>query len=218
MNLISDGQGDGRKIITTGAPSSMGEYSIFSTGDAGTNAYLSELQQQCLFARLAWADLAAAIDAFGSPPSKDDVGMKAMFEAINESTARIWYSLHGVLAAGARISQLLYPGDALRRERGRRLRAALGGDDVIPDTLHYRHRILRDHFEHPDQRLDAWAEQSESGAITRRGINVRSEGMGPRDDFDRFDIGRMTVEFWQDELNVADLMKAVEQLETLLPR
>src|SRR5215218_4140305 len=94
-----------------------------------------EVERQCWFALMAHDDLHEAL-------REDDM-------------RRVWFSVQALLVALGNVSKLLWPikgrGDA---ERGDRLRETLSVDADSPLRLI---RIVRDHFEHFDERLDEWA-------------------------------------------------------------
>jgi hypothetical protein len=65
---------------------------------------------------------------------------------------RFWYSVQGLLIASANISKLLWGNDSAAAKRRSSLRRLLRVGDDSP----LRNRRLRNHFEHFDERLEAW--------------------------------------------------------------
>jgi hypothetical protein len=123
--------------------------------------YLYEIQNQCIIAMQAAED------------------MRREFEsAIAKQDARFWYCLQAFLSAAANISKLLrydHVQDRERpnarqvaQERATELRRVL---QVNPDSVLLLPRDLRNHIEHMDERLDAWAESA--GDDKQASLHVR---------------------------------------------
>lgn len=86
----------------------------------------------------------------------------------DHGTGEFFYEAQSFVAHAAAMSRILWPPwvrDNARRERaegrGVHLRRLLGIGDEHP----LRKRSLRDHLEHFDERLDAWAEESAYHAV-----------------------------------------------------
>lgn len=95
-----------------------------------------ELRRQSEFAATAFQDLDQAL-------------------ASNDMT-RIWYSVQALLIAVGNISKVLWPPNPTYECRGAALRDSLGVQEQSPLAP----RSFRNHFEHFDERLEAWAASS----------------------------------------------------------
>jgi len=135
-----------------------------------------EVERQCRFALVAVEDLNAALASHDSD--------------------RIWYSVQGLLVAAGNISKLLWPPDSEHSKRGEELRASLG----VSDASVLAPRTFRNHFEHFDERLEAWASSSkrhnfvDSSVITKGAIS----GIDPEDYLRNIDPADMALTFHGD--------------------
>ena len=73
-------------------------------------------------------------------------------------SVEVWGSIQSILVATANVSKILWPARKQRRARGKYLRDLLGVDDknLLSD------RTFRNHFEHYDERIEEWVENSNS--------------------------------------------------------
>jgi hypothetical protein len=135
--------------------------------DKELTLYLSEIEEQCRFATIAWKEI----------------------ETNNPDTQ--WYSIQALLVAVANVSRLLWPDESGNAERARELRKRLSIGDDHP----FKSGDMRNAFEHSDQRLDAWVASAERGFHV--GAMYIEPGSGALDDsrfgrnFDR-DTGVVT--------------------------
>jgi hypothetical protein len=98
-----------------------------------------EVVKQCQFAIMAIQDLENA--------SKD---MNDMNRPAFNGMTRIWYSIQAFIIATGNLSKLLWPPRPIIPERGTELRASLS----VEESSWLQPRILRDNFEHYDERLE----------------------------------------------------------------
>jgi len=103
--------------------------------DRDLTLYLSEIEEQCRFATIAWKEI----------------------ETNNPDTQ--WYSIQALLVAVANVSRLLWPDERGNAELGRELRKKLS----IGDNHPFKSRDMRNAFERSDQRLDSWVASAERG-------------------------------------------------------
>jgi hypothetical protein len=103
--------------------------------DKELTLYLSEIEEQCRFATIAWKEIET-----GNPDTQ-------------------WYSIQALLVAVANVSRLLWPDKRGNAERGRELRKRLS----IGDNHPFKSTDMRNAFEHSDQRLDSWVASAERG-------------------------------------------------------
>ena len=97
--------------------------------------YLWEIEEQCRYAKKAWGDA-----------QTNDYDLQ-------------WYSIQAFLVAIANVSKFLWPIKKRSIERGNQLRKILG----VKDTHPFKSRLMRDSFEHSDERLDSWLASREQG-------------------------------------------------------
>ena len=107
------------------------------------------------------------------------------------STYLVFFHAKVLVNSAAGVSRMLWPpgprrnGDKKRsKERGKALRDTLGVDD----THLLKTRTLRDHFEHFDERLDDWAENSV-------GRQMVTDNIGPIRIFCHFDPKDVIVHY-----------------------
>ena len=70
---------------------------------------------------------------------------------MNNDANRVWYSIQSLLIATGNVSKLLWPSQSTAPSR-EKLRQTLGVVDDSP----LKSRTFRNHFEHFDERLEAW--------------------------------------------------------------
>lgn len=70
----------------------------------------------------------------------------------------VWGSIQSILIAAANVSKILWPTGKRYMARGKQLRELLGVDD---DNL-LSDRTFRNHFEHYDERIEDWFDNSNS--------------------------------------------------------
>jgi len=169
--------------------------------------FLSEAGWQCNFALIAVGDLKQALQT--------------------QDEERIWYSLHAFLVAAGNISKLLWPGrnKTPRKpkvqgrpqipKRGEELRAHLS----IPKDSPMVARRVRNHFEHLDERLEAWAAQPQTGLYGTPWVGPPRDLF--KDDtvkhfFRNFDKRTFTLTFCGEVYELRPIIKAVRGLHRKL--
>jgi hypothetical protein len=157
-----------------------------------------QVELQCKIVLLAALDLQNAINAPGN-------------SAANPQT---WASIQNLLTGAANISKALWgQGNKYATER-EPLRASIQVDDTSP----LKPVVMRNHFEHFDEKLDDWWRDSP-------GHNFVDQIVGPPntvvvrpqvdiDIFRRFDPGTGALMFWGKEFN---LLEVVAEVERILP-
>jgi hypothetical protein len=121
--------------------------------------FFTEVLRQCDFALMAYADVRRSLTS-PEPIARPEIDRHL------RHMRSLWYSLQSFLIATANLSKLLWPAPKFA-QRGKELRQVLGVADASPVSS----RTFRNHFEHFDQRLEAWIG-------THRGIFVDSN-VGP---------------------------------------
>jgi hypothetical protein len=135
---------------------------------------------------------------------------------LEKEDLRIWCAIQGFLASTANISKMLWPsrrGKTEAMDRGERLRALLSVSDI--EIL--KDRKFRDHFEHFDERLDAWAEGHSisrtgllDGWIAYSKVNFDMEKPGLLRIFHAPDL---TVTFCGERYPLEPVIEAIERLQ-----
>lgn len=127
----------------------------------------------------------------------------------NDST-QVFNEIQNMLNAGANISKLLWGQKVAKAQARKALRESI---DVKDDSA-LRSVSMRNHFEHVDERIDRWWEESK----TR---NIADCNIGPKDQisgFDRIEIFRSfdpktkDVTFWGEDFNLQEIVAEVERL------
>lgn len=123
----------------------------------------------------------------------------------SDETAKVFYGVQNLLNAGANISKMLW-GQGGRKEEARKpLRESIG----IANDSPLRQVTMRNHFEHMDERIDRWA--NESAGHNHIDLIIGSKNMFVMDteDIDMFrwfNPETTDVFFWGDEFNLKALV------------
>lgn len=128
-----------------------------------------EIARQCGFALRAADELQRAlarferdVDAELRELAQAEDRYRAMYDQMvrreredAEANFAAWYAIQGILVFAGNVSKLLWGANANRRAARAELRRAL----EISDDSPLEDRRLRNHFEHFDERLEAWASE-----------------------------------------------------------
>jgi hypothetical protein len=156
-----------------------------------------QLLSQCRFALLASSDVTAANE-------QGDI-------------FREWYGLQNFIVASANISKILWGQRGRLSEERKPLRDAIAVSDASP----LRDVVLRNHFEHIDERLDRWWGESKQRGYVDFNIGPYM-GMGemgdvvPTNIFRWFDPDAGEMIFWGERFNLTAMLIEVKRLEPLL--
>lgn len=166
--------------------------------------YLDEMRRQCQIALMAIRDLDVAL---GWRPVVEHIDPAA----IDENTIRRWYALQAFLSASANVSKLLWPDPRGDAQRGKDLRDILAVPDSSPLAPP---RILRNHFEHLDERLDRWAQTSQHKNLLFRSFGHPGAfvGLDLEDYVAYYDTSNHTVTFLGDPQPITPLLQALQEL------
>ena len=111
-----------------------------------------------------------------------------------------WIAIQNILTAAANVSKALWGSKGKRTDKRASLRESLQVDDSSP----LRDVVMRNHFEHYDERLDTWWRESE--AHNHFDISVMPpsamEGLADIDMFRVFDPTTGDVVFWGERFNI----------------
>lgn len=161
--------------------------------DFVTGIFLDEIKQQCKFAFIALSDIDSALKI--------------------HDNYRFWYSLHSFLTTSGNISKILWPIEKKYDQRGLKLRQLLN----ISETSLLQQRALRNHFEHFDERLEAWANISVNKIIIDMNIssgpiskNVR--GFSLESYLRNFDTTNFEVTFTSETYKILPLVEEIKNI------
>jgi len=128
----------------------------------------------------------------------------------NHNTTRVFYALQNLLNAAANISKALWgQGGRLAAQR-RTLRDSIGISDDSP----LRNVTMRNNFEHFDERLDKWWNESERHNNVDFNIMPKSMIVGADsiDLFRNFDPQTTDLWFWSQEFNTQEIITEVQRI------
>ena len=152
--------------------------------------FLSELERQCNFARIAFEQINA--------------GLKM------KNIEFVWYSIQNVLIAVANISKILWPSSKRYEERGKKIREILN----IDDNFLIKSRKFRNHFEHFDERIEDWVRKSKNHNFVDSNIGPINmiQGFDQKDIFRNFDPVKWELIFHGESFDLVEAKKEVEIL------
>lgn len=125
-----------------------------------------------------------------------------------------WRELQNFVVSAANISKLLWGQRGRCAKEREALRDSIGVDDSSP----LRPTIMRNHFEHIDERLDRWLAESDSQNIADRSIGPRTmyAGLKEIEIFRMYDPSTRTASFWGDTYNLIEIVAEVNRIHPLL--
>jgi hypothetical protein len=123
-----------------------------------------------------------------------------------------WIAIQNMLTAAANASKALWGQGGRLSEQREPLRASIRVNDTSP----LREVVMRDHFEHYDERLDRWWENSEAHNYLDMSVMPPSmvQGVADGDMFRVFDPSTGDVVFWGQRFRLTAL---AEEAVRLLP-
>jgi hypothetical protein len=196
------------------------------------DVYCRELAFQIDFARLALRDARSALADLDANIQESTAARQALrsrrgdpehfslqmqieqhsFARHSAAATRFWYSIQAFLGAVANISKTLWgvagPADEARRE-------ALRSHLSISGSSPLEARTMRNHVEHFDERLDAWANAGFLSSMNRDFGPVPPE-RNPETTFLNFDPATQTLSFKNNSISVIEIEAALEELDTKL--
>lgn len=172
--------------------------------------YVDEMRRQCQIALMAVRDLDVALSWRPTGEGFDGAAM-------DENAIRRWYALQAFLAASANVSKLLWPDPKGDAQRGKDLRDLLSVPDSSPLAPP---RILRNHFEHLDERLDRWAKTSQRKNLLFRSFGYPGAivGLDLEDYVAYYDTSNHTVTFLGDPQPIKPLLEAIRDVYEAVTR
>lgn len=178
--------------------------------------YQRQVESQCEYAVTAFKELEESLAAFRAPRLPDEGPGVSLREV--EVKQAIWRSINSILNAAANLSKLLWPVANRKHaadfpDRGELLRASLSIDENSP----LKHRTVRNHFEHVDERLESWWLASGGFPSGGRRIAMKSIG-GPiapleaQEIFEQFDPTSLVVAFQGDKFELQPIATETSKL------
>ena len=156
--------------------------------------YLDEIHLQCVYALRAFKDFNVALQ--------------------RGDTEERYRAAHSYLTHVSNVSRLLWPPEKSEKvkHRGAELRSILG----LPDEHILKDRKLRNHLEHYDTRLDAWADSSPHRIYVDRNIGpkgiIGGDAIQDSDIMRHIDPGTLKFIFRGEEFELQPIATAIEQL------
>jgi hypothetical protein len=132
---------------------------------------------------------------------------------ILQNPQSVFYALQNMLNAAANVSKALWgQGGRLSQER-KLLRDSIGVQDDSP----LREVTMRNNFEHFDERLDTWWQESKSHNHIDIVVGPKNMivGTADMDKFRHFDPSTTDMVFWGQEFN---LQKLVTEVQRIMPK
>jgi hypothetical protein len=131
-------------------------------------------------------------------------------------TDRIWYSIQSLLVATGNVSKLLWPSQRASSARGDTLRQTLQVENDSPLVS----RAFRNHFEHFDERLEAWGISAHTHMVVDSNIgSLRIIRGGSTLVYVRnFDPSSETLTFHDEVYELRPIINALESLRSKTER
>jgi hypothetical protein len=122
-----------------------------------------------------------------------------------------FYALQNLLNAAANVSKALWGPKGKKAAERKLLRDSIS----VTDDLSLRDVGMRNHFEHLDERLDRWWEESRNHNHADMLVGSRGmiSGFDTIDRFRQFDPSTMDMIFWGQDFNI---QKLITEAQTLL--
>lgn len=140
-----------------------------------------------------------------------DYLLRAMHSVRNDPyRLDVWRDIQSVVLAAGNMSKLLWGQGGKRTAQRAALRQSIGVVDDSPLRL----TRMRNHFEHVDERLDLWWQDSLRHNHLDRliGPNSAAEGLEDVERFRSYDPESGSLWFWGDELNLTEIEAEVERV------
>jgi hypothetical protein len=136
--------------------------------------------------------------------SEVNVGLK------EANTDGVFCGVQNLLNAAANISKALWGSGGRQSEARRELRESIG----VPDDSPLRDVVMRNNFEHYDERLDKWWAESKSHNHCDRNIMPKNaiSGIDEIDMFRLFDPQTTNLTFWSQDFNLQQLISEVQRI------
>jgi hypothetical protein len=174
--------------------------------------YQMQVQSQCEFALMAIDGINQALEEMEAGRNDPEPGVSSEFL---QASDRLWFYVNATLNSVANISKLLWPNSGRNQfpeRRGAALRKSLG----VPADSPLKHRKVRNHFEHVDERIETWWLESSSHNLATRNIGPLGalEPLQLSEIFEQFDQATLTVAFQGDKFELQPIADEITELLT----
>jgi hypothetical protein len=141
-----------------------------------------------------------------------------------QSQTHVWYAIQNLLIAAGNISKFLWGQKSgskevlkKRAQQRRHLRALLG---VAENSILKLSPEFRNHFEHLDERIEEWVEESTNHNLADDIIGPPNAivGLDPRDMMRRYDPSSHILSFRGETFEIVPLVRAIEALLPIAER
>ena len=157
-----------------------------------TSLFLREIITQCEYAEYAISELRR--------------------ELSDRNPRRVFFYAQAFLIAAGNVSKLLWPPGSQGKERGEILRTIVG----VSDNNAVNPRTFRNHFEHFDERIEVWAQQSKYKMFVDQNIMDSPgtvSGIDPAEFFRNLAPSTLTLTFRGDAYELAAVENALSEIQ-----
>lgn len=123
-------------------------------------------------------------------------------------TNAVFYGIQNFLNAAANISKAFWGQGGKFAEQRKPLRDSVG----VADTSPLRQVVMRNNFEHFDERLDRWWKESKRHNFSDLNIGLIIAGIDEIDSFRNFDPKSTDLSFWGQKFNLQELINEVRSI------
>jgi hypothetical protein len=124
-----------------------------------------------------------------------------------------WRANQNLLAAAANIAKALWGSGGKKGLERAKLRESVQVDDT---SILKTSPILRNHFEHFDERIDEWETKSARHLFVDRNIGDSTKMVSPQpaevEIFRNYDPATFQLTFWGDSINLRDLVAEANRI------
>jgi hypothetical protein len=122
----------------------------------------------------------------------------------------LWVGCQNLVTGAGNVSKALWGQKGRAAAARKPLRDSLNVDDTSP----FREVSMRNHFEHYDERLDAWWKESENHNHLDRflGPPTAVAGFNDKEMFRTFDPATLDIVFWGERFNVQAIVTEAERI------
>ncbi len=125
----------------------------------------------------------------------------------NFDTLEVWCSIQSILVAAGNVSKILWPSKK-NKVRGERLRQILNVEKDNPLS----ERKFRNHFEHYDERIEDWFNNSSSAVYSDLAMNPALRGNFHSNFHRGCNSFNNTLVFRDETLDLNQILKALEEI------
>jgi len=180
------------------------------------DVFRHQIYRECRFALMAVEGINSALQVVREAEADKNENGPWNLPRREEGVWQLWYSIEAFLRATGNISKVFWP----PRPREKELQAATEKRGVtlrrilqIGEDSPLKSRVLRDHFEHYDERIDEWyRDEKGRGDLIDSNLWGRKHLAKRKGYLRNFDPDEWTLFFVGDEVELKPLIAAVESL------